>query len=106
MSLSYVQLLAGKILAHVPSFSPDPGGLPGSQSLLRLVNGLAFWALLGCGAGVAVGAGVWGICGSGNNPYGVMTGKRAVIVSLLAAMVIGAANARIGFFYRAGAGVG
>ena len=49
------------LLADVPNVrvSPKSNGLPGSKVLQDLINGLAFWGLLACMAGVIVGAAVW-----------------------------------------------
>ncbi len=93
------------ILAQVPNITPDPGGLPGGAALQRMVGGLAWYAILACLAGVIVGGAMWGISASGNNPYGVMTGKKAVIMSLLGAMVVAAASTLVRFFVNAGSGI-
>jgi hypothetical protein len=94
-----------RILAQVPDVSPHPGALPGSDTLSRLVNGLGFWALLACAAGLLIGAAVWALCAHSNNPYGVLSGKRTVVVSSLAAMVVGAGGAIVRFFFQTGQGI-
>ena len=93
------------LLAQVPDVSPDPGGLPGGATIQKLVGGLAWYAILACLTGVIVVGAMWGISASSNNAYGVMTGKRAVVMSLLGAMVIAAASTLVGFFVDAGNGI-
>ena len=93
------------LLAQVPDVSPDPGGLPGGATIQKLVGGLAWYAILACLAGVIVGAAMWGLSGLSNNAYGVTNGKRAVVISLLGAMVVAASSTLVGFFVDAGNGI-
>lgn len=43
----------------VPNLVPKSSGLPGTQVLVGLANGLGFWALIAAVVGVVVGAVVW-----------------------------------------------
>lgn len=81
---------------------PDPAGLPGSDVLQDLVNGLAFWMLLAALAGVLIGAGVWSLASHSNNHHWASRGRSGALVSALAAMVIGGASAIVNFFVSAG----
>jgi hypothetical protein len=81
---------------------PKPGGLPGSEVLQRLVDGLAFWALLAALAALVAGAAVWAWASHSQNHQYTANGRRAALVSALAALLIGAAPALINFFAEAG----
>ena len=93
-----LQLIAQKKV-HV---TPDPSGLPGSDVLQGLINGLAFWMLLASLAGVLIGAGVWALASHGNNHHWASRGRSGALVSAGAALVIGAAGAIVNFFVDAG----
>ena len=84
------------------SVDPDPSGLPGSEVLQDLVNGLAFWMLLAALAGVLIGAGVWSLASHGNNHHWASRGRSGALVSALAALIIGGAGAIVNFFVDAG----
>jgi hypothetical protein len=85
--------------------NPKPSGLPGSEVLQNLLDGLAFWALLACLAGVVVGAAVWAWASHSNNHHYSANGRRALAVCACAALAIGAAGAIINFFADAGSKV-
>jgi Family of unknown function (DUF6112) len=85
--------------------NPKPNGLPGSEVLQNLIDGLAFWALLACLAGVVVGAAVWAWASHSNNHHYSANGRRALAVCAGAALAIGAAGAIINFFADAGSNV-
>lgn len=84
---------------------PNPSGLPGTPALEKLVNGLAAVALLGCVAGVLIGAAQWALGSRSNNYSHASDGKSKVLYGLLGAFVIGAAAAIINFFHSAGSAV-
>jgi hypothetical protein len=81
---------------------PDPSGLPGSDVLQGLLNGLAFWALLATLAGALIGAATMAIATHFNNHHWASRGKSGALVSAAAAFLIGAAAAIINFFAAAG----
>jgi hypothetical protein len=85
--------------------NPKPSGLPGSQVLQSLIDGLAFWALLACLGGMIVGAAVWAWAAHSNNHHYTANGRRGLGVSACAALVVGAAAAIINFFADAGSRV-
>ncbi len=84
------------------TFSPSASGLPGSTVLQSLMNGVAFWGLLAALAGLVIGAATWALGAHSNNYQHTSSGRRAVLVSGAAALVIGAAPAILGFLYNAG----
>jgi hypothetical protein len=81
---------------------PRPGGLPGSEVLQGLVDGLAFWALIAALAALVVGAAVWAWASHAQNHHYSANGRRAVGIGALAALIIGAAPALVNFFAEAG----
>jgi uncharacterized protein DUF6112 len=85
---------------------PAEGALPGTQVLKSLTNGLDYWALLAALAGLLVGAALWGLGHYSQNFHQAHNGKRGVLVSGTAALIIGAAPAIINFFASAGSRVG
>ena len=88
--------------AALPPLSPQLGGLPGGPVLTSLVNGLAAWALLAALAGLLIGSATWALGSHSQNYQQAFVGRRAVLVSSAAALVIGAAPAIVRFFYHAG----
>jgi hypothetical protein len=91
-------------VGETPDLSPNAGGLPGSAALASLVQGLAYVALLGCGAGIIIGAGMWGV-GAASNPYQVANGKRTIVLSALGAALVGASTFLVRYFFNLGIGV-
>lgn len=84
------------------SVSPSLTDLPGSALLQRLADGISAWALLLALIGLLVGAAVWALGAHSQNYQQAYTGRRAVLVCGLAALLIGAAPAIINFFFHAG----
>lgn len=82
--------------------NPRPSGLPGSEVLQGLIDGLAFWGLLAALAALVVGAAVWAWASHAGNHHYAASGRRASGVAALAALLIGAAPALINFFADAG----
>ena len=85
--------------------NPTPTDLPGSAELQRLANGLAGWALIGSLVALVIGAVLWALGAHSQNMHQSMTGRRAVMASVAAAILIGAAPALINFFFSAGVAV-
>lgn len=88
--------------ASGPSLDPNASGLPGTATLQSLVNGLAWWALLAALVGLVAGAGMWALGAHSNNYQHTSSGRRAVLVSGAAALLIGAAPTILGFLFSAG----
>lgn len=93
------------VLAAQLSLTPQSGALPGGAALQSLMNGLAWWALLACLVGLVVGAATWALGAHSNNYQGAATGRRAVLVSGAAALLIGAAPALLNFLFGVGQSV-
>lgn len=86
------------------SLSPDPGQLPGGGTLQQLTNGIGGWALIAALVGLVVGAAAWALGAHSQNYQQSFIGRRTVLVSGVAALLIGAAPAIVNFFFRAGTG--
>jgi Family of unknown function (DUF6112) len=84
------------------SLSPNLNGLPGGSELQALTNGLGGWALLLSLVGLLIGAVMWALGSHTQNFHQSYSGRRAVIVSGLAALIIGAGPTLVNFFYHAG----
>ena len=95
---------APALLADV-SLTPDPGNLPGGSVLQTLTNGLGGWALVAALAGLVIGAALWALGSHAQNYQQSFVGRRTVLVSALAALLIGAAPALVNFFFHAGQSV-
>ena len=89
------------LLAQV-NLNPDPDELPGGNVLSALTDGLAGFALVFCLIGLVVGAGMWALGSNSSNYNQTLVGKRAVVISAIAALLIGGAAAIINFAFDAG----
>jgi len=87
------------------SMTPDPGQLPGGQVLQRLTDGLGGWALALSLVGLLVGAAAWALGAHSQNYQQSYSGRKAVLVSGFAALLIGAGPAIVNFFFATGQGV-
>jgi hypothetical protein len=92
------------VLAAVRDVNVNPrsSGLPGSGVLQDLVDGLAFWGLLACLAGIIIAAAVWAFAAHSNNHHYSASGRRGLLISAVAALAIGASAAIVNFFAEAG----
>jgi len=84
------------------SFSPTASKLPGGAVLQTLVDGLGGWALILALGGLVIGAALWALGSHSQNYQQSFVGRRAVLVSGLAALIVGAAPAIIDFFFHTG----
>lgn len=84
---------------------PDPTRLPGSHVLDSLVNGLGGWALIAAMAGVVIGAVMWAFGHYSHNYQQAYNGRRGVLVSGLAAILVGGAPHIVNFFVAQGGGL-
>jgi hypothetical protein len=87
------------------TLTPDSGNLPGGDVLRSLTNGLGWWALVLALAGLVIGAAAWALGAHSQNFHQSYTGRRTVLVSGLAALLIGAAPGLVNFFFHTGQGV-
>jgi hypothetical protein len=89
------------VLAKV-SASPDPNGLPGSDVAQRLVDGLFFYTLLGCLAGLLLSILVWVFSSRAQNYHHASMGRQGTIIAFFGALIAGASPALINFFQKLG----
>ncbi len=92
------------LLAGV-SLSPSTSDLPGGAALQSLADGIAAWALIGALVALLLGAMLWAIGSHTQNMHQSAQGRRAVLTSLVAAVLIGAAPTLINFFFNTGLSV-
>ena len=90
------------LLAGALQLSPSSSSLPGGAELQTLINGIGWWGLLASLAGLVIGAATWALGSHTNNYQHTLTGKRAVLVSGIAALLIGAAPTVLNFLFDAG----
>jgi hypothetical protein len=84
------------------TLTPSMNALPGGGTLQELANGLGAWALIAALAGLVIGAAAWALGVHSQNFSQSLVGRRAVLVSGLAALLIGGAPPIINFFFHAG----
>ena len=84
---------------------PDASALPGGDVLQNLMNGLEFWALALALVGLVIGAAAWALGSHGQNYQQTFVGRRAVLISGLAALLIGAGPGIVNFFFNTGQAV-
>jgi MFS family permease len=84
------------------TLTPTMSDLPGGGTLQDLANGLGAWALVAALVGLVIGAAAWALGVHAQNFQQSLVGRRAVLVSGLAALLIGAAPPIINFFFNAG----
>jgi type IV secretory pathway VirB2 component (pilin) len=93
------------VAVSTPPLDPNASGLPGTSILQSLVDGLGWWALIAAIVGVVVGAILWAFGHYSQNYQQAYNGRRGVMVSALAAVLIGGAPHIIGFFLGQGTGI-
>jgi len=91
-------------LANV-TLTPSTSAFPGSAALQQLANGIAAWALIGALVALLLGAALWAVGSHTQNMHQSSQGRRAVLTSLVAAVLIGAAPTLINFFFNTGLSV-
>jgi type IV secretory pathway VirB2 component (pilin) len=92
-------------LQQVVTINPDGSQLPGTSQLQGLANGVGFWALIAAAVGVVVGGIMWAFGHYAHNYQQAFSGRRGVIVSGLAALLVGGAGPIISFFLKVGKGI-
>jgi hypothetical protein len=85
--------------------TPDTSALPGGDVLQKLMNGIDGWALALSLVGLVIGAAAWALGSHGQNYQQSYVGRRAVLISGLAALLIGAGPGIVNFFFNTGQGV-
>ena len=99
------RLATWSLLAADPGITPNEDGLPGLPVVRSIVGALLTWGLVACVAGLVVSVIVWALAHQQGNYQYAQGGKSGVVVSAGGALLIGAANAIVGFFAGLGAGV-
>lgn len=84
---------------------PSTSSLPGGAALQSIANGIASWCLIGALIALLIGAALWAIGSHTQNMHQSSQGRRAVLSSLIAAVLIGAAPELINFFFKTGLSV-
>jgi hypothetical protein len=88
----------------IVSLVPNASAIPGASTLQSLADGIGWWALVASLVGLVLGAAAWALGSHTNNYQYSSSGRRAVLVSGLAALVIGAAPIVVNFLFSAGKG--
>ena len=89
-------------LAPVPR---GPAVAGGDAPTLGGEAGLAAWALIGALVAFVAGAALWALGSHSQNMHQSSAGRRAVVTSIGAAVLIGAAPSVVNFFFHAGGSV-
>ncbi len=98
-------VVTGLALPATVNMNPSPGNLPGSNVLTGLTDGLGGWALIAAMAGVVIGAVMWAFGHYSQNYQQAYNGRRGVLVSALAAILIGGAPHIINFLVQKGGSI-
>jgi hypothetical protein len=96
--------ITAQILAAGPSVnvSPNKTGLPGVTAMTKIVGALLTFGLIAAVAGIVLAAITWAIGSNSSNPHLAGRGKTGVIVSCVAALLVGGADILVNFFAGAG----
>jgi len=98
-------LLVVAAAVNSTGISIDPassGDLPGGGTLASLASGVGHWALLASIVGVIVGGVMWAFGHFAHNYQQSYNGRRGVVVSGVAALLIGGSQEIISFFFTQG----
>ena len=103
-------MLVSQVLAVVvpmadPGISPNQDGLPGLAVVRSIVGAWLTWGLIACVAGLVVSVIIWALAHQQGSYQHASTGKTGVLVAAGGALLIGGANAIVGFFSGLGAGI-
>lgn len=96
------------VAASSTNITIDPAqtsDLPGSSTLENLASGIGHWALLASIVGIFAGGVMWAFGHFSHNYQQSYNGRKGVIVSGLAALLVGAGPYLINFFYTQGQGI-
>ncbi|MGA3354017.1 MAG: DUF6112 family protein [Acidimicrobiales bacterium] len=93
------------LLAGVVSMDPSSSALPGQSTIQQLTDGLGWWALIASLVGLVLGAAAWALGSHTNNYQYANAGRKAVLASGVAALLIGAAPTLVNFLFQTGHGI-
>jgi len=102
--MTLIQRLAIQTAPTV-NLAPDPSQLPGATVLQNLTNGIGGWAMIAALVGLVIGAVAWAFGQHSQNYQQAYSGRKGVIISGAAALLIGAAPHVINFFTNVGTAV-
>ncbi|HSS08410.1 MAG TPA: DUF6112 family protein [Acidimicrobiales bacterium] len=84
------------------NMNPTAGRLPGESVLQQLTDGLGGWALIAALVGMVIGAAAWALGHHSQNYQQAYSGRKGVLISAAAALVIGAAPPVVNFCLHLG----
>jgi Family of unknown function (DUF6112) len=89
--------IATTLVSAVVSAKPDPSGLPGSDVVGQLVNGLFFYTLMACLGAMLIGAALWAFASRSSNTHQASIGRTGLVAGFFGALLAGAAPALVNF---------
>jgi hypothetical protein len=89
-------------VAKQVTVNPDPTQLPGANVLQSLTNGIDGWGLILAWVAMVIGAIAWAFGQHSQNYQQAYSGRKGVLISGAAALLIGAAPHVINFFNTLG----
>jgi hypothetical protein len=92
-------------LAYDPGVTPSAGGLPGLAVLKKVMGSINLFGIISVVGALAVSAGVWAWGHHSGGHQAEANGKKGVMVSAGAALLLGAANGIVTFFSTLGSQV-
>lgn len=92
-------------LAYNPGVTPREGGLPGLSVLKEVMGSINLFGIIAVVGALAVSAGVWAWGHHSGGHQAEANGKKGVLVSAGAALLLGAANGIVAFFSSLGSQV-
>ena len=88
----------GFLLAGIVSMSPSSSALPGQSTIQQLTDGASL-------VGLVLGAAAWALGSHSNNYQYANAGRKAVLASGVAALLVGAAPTLVNFLFQTGHGI-
>ncbi|MFI6948199.1 DUF6112 family protein [Streptomyces sp. NPDC050422] len=89
-------------LAYDPGITPSDGGLPGLSVLKQVMGSLNLFGIITAVGALAASAAVWAWGHHSGGHQAEANGKKGVMVSAGAALLLGAANGVVAFFSALG----
>ncbi len=104
IELEFSMYLAEQViqLAYDPGIKPHEGGLPGLPVLKQVMGSINLFGIIAAVGALAVSAGVWAWGHHSGGHQAEANGKKGVLVSAGAALLLGAANGVVAFFSTLG----
>ena len=102
---SLMPVLSTVVAGAAVHLNPNPDQLPGAHVLQNLADGVGGWALIAAMVGVVIGAVMWAFGHYSQNYQQAYNGRRGVMISALAALLIGGAPYIVSFLFGQGTGI-